>query len=123
MEALDYKRVWQTAVDKAGEVFRTGMNRKKPHLTINKEEVLVGDKAIREDAVASMTVTTASGKTFDANQEARINMIAAIDASAFLGLVEKKWRLADNTEPIVTLFEIREASALALEKYGNIIGV
>jgi hypothetical protein len=70
-------------------------------------------------AIGSLTVTTAAGNVFDATLEARQNLADAILASSFLGLVKTVWRLADNTELLVTLDELKEAHALALQAYAQ----
>ena len=69
--------------------------------------------------VEALTVTTSLGKTFDAKLEARQNLADAILASGFLGQTEAVWRLADNTEVLVGLDELKEAHALALQAYAT----
>lgn len=71
----------------------------------------------------NLTVTTTSGKVFDAYITARQNMADAILASATLNLTETIWRLADNTEVLVTLDELKEAHALALQAYATTKGI
>ena len=84
---------------------------------------ILGDKALREEAVVKMTVTISTGKTFDADPTARINIMASILASDFLGQVSTVWRLSNNEETEVTVNELKEANAVALMKFGNLIGV
>lgn len=86
-------------------------------------DTLVGKKADKEEAVTKMTVTISTGKTFDSDPAARMNMISAILASEFLNQTSTNWRLADNTMADVTLVEIKEANAIALQTFGQIIGV
>jgi len=69
--------------------------------------------------LAGLTVTTTNGNTFDANLESRGNMADAILASGILGITENIWRLADNTEVLVNITELREAHALALQAYAR----
>jgi len=87
------------------------------------EEQKIGKKAIREEAVTKLTVQIESGKSFDANKEARINIISAILSSEFLDVTETPWKLSNNTIATVTLDELKEANALALAKFGNTIGI
>lgn len=70
-------------------------------------------------AVDTLFITTTSGKVFDARPKDRQNMADAILASDYSGIVETTWRLYDNTEPIVTLAEIKEAHFLSLQAYAT----
>lgn len=82
-----------------------------------------GVKAVREESTLKAVVTVSSGKAFDAGPVSRLNILAAIDAAAFTHKTEGPWRLADNTTQTVSLDELREANALALEKFGALVGV
>jgi hypothetical protein len=75
----------------------------------------------RAEKLKSLTVTTSTGKVFDASDEARQNMADAIQASTFMGQTETYWKLADNTVAVVTLKEVREAHALAIQEKGKLI--
>lgn len=81
----------------------------------------------KAEALARLTVTTTSGKVFYADTEARIDLQSAIDASNLLSTTETMWKLAEefNGSRVVqvALDEIREASALALQAKGSIVGV
>lgn len=81
----------------------------------------------KAEALKRLTVTTESGKVFYADTEARIDLQSAIEASNLLGTTETMWKLAEEFERqkivLVTLDEIREASAKALEAKGSIVGV
>ena len=76
-------------------------------------------KARLEATLDTLVVTTANGNTFDATLEARANMADAILASETLGITENIWRLADNSEELVDVTELREAHALALHAYAT----
>ena len=78
-------------------------------------------KAIKLQALATITVTTSSGKVFDGNETARINMLSAIQSATFLNQTQAGWKLADNTVDIVTVDEIKEALALAIQRVGDIV--
>ena len=77
------------------------------------EELLAQAKVGRAAEVAALKVTTASGKTFDADetaQERRSRAITALDPEDITS-----WVLADNTPTYVTREELREALRLASE--------
>ena len=78
-------------------------------------------KSLKMEALSSITVTTTAGNTFDGDDVARQDMLSAIDASITLNLTENNWKLADNTWKIITLAELREASALAIQAKGVIL--
>jgi hypothetical protein len=90
---------------------------------------LIRDKADaqKEEVLKRLTVTTASGKVFYADTEARIDLQSAIEASNLSGTTETMWKLAEEFEGqkivLVTLDEIREAGVKALEAKGSIVGV
>ena len=77
--------------------------------------------------LGKLTVTTASGKVFYADTESRVDLQSAIDGAALKGMISTYWKLAEEFEGKriigVSLSELREASALALEAKGSIVGV
>lgn len=75
------------------------------------------------ESISRLTVNTTSGKVFDADLESRQNMADAILASGSTGVTETTWRLADNTEVLVTLDELKEAHVLALQAYATAKGI
>ena len=77
-------------------------------------------KAAKELALNSITVTV-NGNTFDGNEAARTNMISAILSADLIGKTEETWKLADNTKVLVTLVELRQALALAIQEVGRIV--
>lgn len=87
------------------------------------EDSLFNDKALREENVKKMVVTISTGKMFDADDRSRLNIVSAILASEFMNQTSTVWRLADNTEMEVTLAELKEANAIALQTFGNLVGV
>ena len=78
-------------------------------------------KILKEQALASITVTTTSGKVFDGNETARNNMLSAISSATFLNQTEAYWKLADNTVVLITLDELKEALALSIQRVGEIV--
>lgn len=78
-------------------------------------------KQAKLDALSVLTVTTANGNTFDADNVARQDMLSAIEASNTLGLIEKEWKLADNSWKVIQLAELKEASALAIQAKGAVL--
>lgn len=71
----------------------------------------------------NMQVTTLSGKTFGADLLARVNISTAIKQGELNNITEKIWRLANGSEEIVTLDELKEAELLALQKFAEISGI
>ena len=78
-------------------------------------------KQAKLDVLSVLTVTTANGNTFDADNVARQDMLSAIEASNTLGLIEKEWKLADNSWKVIQLAELKEASALAIQAKGAVL--
>lgn len=73
------------------------------------------------EIIAKLTVTTQSGKVFDADETARGRMLSAIQAADFLGVNESEWKLADNSKEVITLDELKEAHALAIQALGQVV--
>ena len=71
----------------------------------------------------TLTVTTANGNTFDADNQARLDMQNAITASDFLGVTQTTWRMADDSEVLIELSELKEALALAIQEYARVKGI
>ena len=77
-------------------------------------------KCARTQALSTIVVTV-NDKTFDGNETARTNMISAILSADLIGKTEETWKLADNTKVLVTLVELRQALALAIQEVGRIV--
>jgi hypothetical protein len=75
----------------------------------------------RDDVIAKLKVTTASGKQFDADEKSRQRMADAILASETTGQKDTLWKLATNDIVTVGYGELREAHALALQAFGQVI--
>lgn len=80
-------------------------------------------KADKVLALSTLTVTTTSGKVFDANNQARLDISNGILVSEVAGITETTWRLADNSEVLTTVTELKEALMLALTEYARIKGI
>lgn len=76
---------------------------------------------VKQLALDSITVTTSSGKVFDGRDKDQVRMLSAIQASTLLGLTEAYWKLANNEVMTITLNELKEAHALAIQALGAII--
>lgn len=72
-------------------------------------------KAVRNQKLLTLKITTAAGKIFDADETSQNRMARAIQTAEIAGLTETHWTIADNTSPLVTLAELREALALAMQ--------
>lgn len=83
-------------------------------------------KQVKADTLARLTVTTASGKVFYADTESRIDLQTAISSAETTGATSTMWKLAEEFNGTriveVTLDEIKEASAKALEEKGKLVG-
>lgn len=77
-------------------------------------------KAQKQALLDSIIVTTSTGKVFDGREKDVPLMSGAIQAAEVLGLTEHQWKLHDNTVAVVTLLELKEALALAMQKIGEI---
>jgi len=86
------------------------------------EQATAQAKADKELALKTLTVTTASGKTFDGDETARGDMLTAITVAGMVGQTDTNWKMADNTIQLVTLAEMQEALMLAIQKKGVILG-
>lgn len=73
----------------------------------------------RTAAVNSITVEV-DGLVFDGDEQSQRRMLAAIHASEDAGIESTIWRLADNTESVVTVGQIREAHALSIIEQGRL---
>lgn len=87
------------------------------------EELKVERKALIAQQLEVLTITTAAGNVFDANVQARLDISNAIMISDAVGITETVWRLADDSEVLVTIAELKEALMLALTEYARIKGI
>ena len=98
----------------------------EPEAEFNAEELeaqrLAQLKTSKSQALTKIVVTVGD-KQFDGNETARLNMISAIQASELLGITENSWKLTDNTVAVVTVDELKQALALAIQEVGRIVMV
>lgn len=87
------------------------------------EQLAIENKQATAALLETLTVTTNEEHTFDAYAQARQDMSDAILASATLNITETVWRLADNSEVTISLEELKEAHALAIQAYVKIKGI
>jgi len=80
-------------------------------------------KAERLKQLEVLTVTTTNGNTFDANNQARLDMSNGIQVSEILNVTETVWRMADDTEVLIDVAELKEALAKALQAYATLKGI
>jgi len=80
-------------------------------------------KAERLKQLEVLTVTTTNGNTFDANNQARLDMSNGIQVSEILNVTQTVWRMANDTEVLIQIAELKEALALALTEYARIKGI
>lgn len=77
-------------------------------------------KENRAKAVASIIVTTASGKAFDGDESSQTRMARAIIGMEAIGRVLITWTLADNSIVDVSAAELTEALVLAGERQSQL---
>ncbi len=80
-------------------------------------------KAERLKQLEVLTVTTTNGNTFDANNQARLDMSNGIQVSEILNVTQTVWRMADDTEVLIDVAELKEALAKALQAYATLKGI
>ena len=87
------------------------------------EQLKAEDKAEIARQLEVLTVTTTNGNTFDANNQARLDMQNAITSSDFVGVTQTIWRMADDSDVLIELAELKEALTLAIQKYAQLKGI
>lgn len=76
----------------------------------------------KQSLLNGITVTTQAGNTFDGNETARGDMMAALVAGELLGETETYWKMANNERVLVTRDELLEALSLSIKEKGRIVG-
>lgn len=82
-------------------------------LSITAEVIRRVKKELRTGRVASIVVTTTSGKVFNGDEASQSRMARAIVGMQAANATTITWTLADNTVVNVTLVELTEAMILA----------
>ena len=80
-------------------------------------------KAEIKKQLDELTVKTSKGNVFDADSQARQDMADSILASDTLGVTQTIWRMANNSEVLIDISELKEAHALAIQEYVRIKGI
>jgi hypothetical protein len=73
------------------------------------------------EALSEITVTTSKGNVFNGDDIARADMLSAILAGETIDQTSTTWKLANNSWVIVDISEMREASALSIQRKGEIL--
>ncbi len=90
-------------------------------IEVQKQLQIVQELKCSKTQALNTIVVTVNDKTFDGNETARTNMISAILSADLIGKTEETWKLADNSTALVTLVELRQALALAIQEVGRIV--
>lgn len=88
---------------------------------LKNEFVILGKKAEKESRLSQIVVTTSNGNMLDGNETARNNMLSAIVSAELINKTEEYWKLADNILKLISIDELKEALALAIQDVGNIV--
>ena len=88
---------------------------------LKNEQAVLDKKAEKEKRLSEIVVTTSNGNAFDGNETARNNMVSAIMSAELINKTEETWKLADNSTKLITIDELKEALALAIQEVGNIV--
>lgn len=82
--------------------------------------------SIKDAKLADLTVITSTGKTFYADASSRSDLTDAVLLGSMNGITETAWKLAKEFEGqrvvLVSIEELAEASYLALQRKGQIVG-
>ena len=90
-------------------------------IEVQKQVQIVQELKCAKIQALNTIVVTVNDKTFDGNETARTNMLSAILSADLIGKTEETWKLADNTTVLVTLMELKQALALAIQEVGRIV--
>lgn len=82
-------------------------------LTINDEVITRVKKCVRDKRVGEIVVTTSTGKVFDGDETSQVRMTRTVLAMAEFNIQTTTWRMADNSDAVVTRAELVEALLLA----------
>lgn len=110
------------------EWLKDSNNSIKPEFTTKELEAQTKqlDEQVKTEALTKLTVTTQSGKVFYADTESRVDLNDAVRKAEKEKLSSTYWKLAKEFGGkrivSVTIEEIIEASYLALEAKGAIVG-
>ena len=83
-------------------------------------EIRDAKRAERANTVRALTVTTSSGKVFNADEESQNRMVRVLKVADLTGQTSCAWVLADDTVATITKAELEEALSLAVQAMGAI---
>lgn len=66
-------------------------------------------------------IVNVNGNEFDGNDKARLNMLSAIQSAEVVGIDKTYWKLANNNVVEVTVGELKQALAEAIQRVGEIV--
>ena len=66
-------------------------------------------------------IVNVNGNEFDGNDKARLNMLSAIQSAEVVGIDKTFWKLADNSVVEITVNELKQALAKAIQRVGGIV--
>lgn len=80
-------------------------------------------ESLKQEKIAAINNATVEvdGLIFDANEQSLIRMMAAIQAADTFGINQSQWRMADNSEVVITLAQLKIAQAKTIQKIGAVI--
>lgn len=87
---------------------------------LKQQSILSKSKQQASAQISALTVTVDT-LVFDANEQSQLRMLAAIQASKKLGLTETTWRLTNDSTAVVTLTQLEQAQALAIQAIGDLV--
>lgn len=79
-------------------------------------------KQAKTEALQEIVVVVGDN-SFDGNDQARLNMMSAIQASELLEVTENAWKLADNSVATVSVADLKQALAKSIQEVGRIVMV
>ena len=80
-------------------------------------------ESLKQEQIAALNNATVEvdGLIFDANEQSLIRMMAAVQAADTLGINQSPWRMADNSEVVITLDQLKIAQAKTIQQIGVVI--
>ena len=121
---LDDKTIFNVSVEQLNKLVESG------EITQQQADDAVADyeqkeakslaKSRKKQQIKELTVEI-DNLVFDANENSQQRMLSAITASETAGQTETIWKMADNTTQTVTLEQLKQAQALAIQATGAIL--